>query len=124
VGEQHLSPDGRMAVGHGRRGPRALVTLAMRLRSSHLAMVVAVALLLLAVAGLVHTSKQEKALSAAAPAVDHFRSVAPKPSGRERCMRKCAAIQKGYIHKDERRLGGIERPQVEPEFCNCVGHPG
>ena len=96
----------------------------MRLKSSQLAIIVAIALLLLALAALVRMDMQEKALSAAAPTADHLRSIAPKPSGRQRCMRKCAAIQKGYVYGDEQRWGGTGSSQVEPEFCTCVGHPG
>ena len=96
--------------------------LMMRLRSSHLLIVVAIALLVLAVAGFVQTSKPEPVREhpAAAATMSRLRSVAPKAVGRERCMQRCAAIHKGYVYGAEQHLGGVGSPVVQPEVCSCV----
>lgn len=94
----------------------------MRLRSSHLLIVIAIALLLLAVAAFVQTRKREPAREhpGSATATDRFRSAAPKPSGRERCIKKCAALHKGYVYRAEQDLGASGTRRVEPEVCTCV----
>src|SRR5262249_2400902 len=87
----------------------------MRLRSSHLAIALTAALLLFAVSFLVYTNRQANGLCDPRPLAE---------SGKERCMRKCAGIQKGYVYRGAQRGSGAVSRAAEPEFCTCVGHPG
>lgn len=99
--------------------PRVLM---MRLRASHLLIVGAIALVVLAMAAFVQTSKQEPAREhpAGTTRLSRLGSVAPKLAGRERCMRKCALVQKGYLYAAEQHRGGPETPIVQPEVCTCI----
>ena len=84
---------------------------------------VAVVLLLLAAALLVRVASRKPgpdpppAASIAAPPSP---SSARVSSGRERCMRKCAAQQLGYVYGAEQRAAGPGRPIVQPETCTCM----
>ena len=49
-----------------------------------------------------------------------LRSTTPVPSGRERCMRKCAAQHLGYIYGAEQRAEGLGTRVVQPETCTCI----
>jgi hypothetical protein len=92
----------------------------MRLNSSHLLVIAAIGLLLLAVAGVVYMDQREQAREQRAKAAERLRSATPRPSGRERCMQKCAAVHKGYIYRAEQRVEASERSQVVPEVCRCL----
>jgi len=89
----------------------------MRFRSSHLIIVAAIALLLLGAAAVFYFSQQEQGREQRAKAAERLR---PVPDGRERCMQKCAALQKGYIYRAQQRVEGPEGSQVKPELCRCV----
>ena len=93
----------------------------MRLRSTHLLVIATIALLLLAVAGVVYMDRREQARAQRAKATERARSSTPAPSGRERCMRKCAAAQKGYIYRAEQRVEAAGRSRIVPEACRCIG---
>jgi len=93
----------------------------MRLRSSHLLAVAAIALLLLAVAGVVYMDQRDQARAQRAKGAERTRSAAPGPSGRERCMQKCAAAKKGYIYRAEQRVEEAGRLRIVPEACRCLG---
>jgi hypothetical protein len=92
----------------------------MQLRSTHLLVIAAIALLLLAVAGVVYLDQREQARTQRAKG-EGTRSTTPAPSGRERCMRKCAAAQQGYIYRAEQRVEEAGRWRVVPEACRCIG---
>jgi len=84
---------------------------------------VAVVLLLLAAALFVRVAGN-KAVSnppaAASPAAPQSRSTISVPSGRERCMRKCAAQHLGYVYGAEQRTEAAGRRIVQPETCTCM----
>jgi hypothetical protein len=94
----------------------------MRLTSLHLLLLGAIALLLLAAVAFVQLSKRQPAreLSSTATAADQVRSATLRPSGRQRCMRKCAVFHKGYVYRPEQYPQGPASVGVEPEFCGCV----
>jgi len=93
----------------------------MRLRSSHLLAVAAIALLLLAVAGVVYMDQRDQARAQRAKGAERTRAATPAPSGRERCMQKCAAVHKGYIYRAEQRVEDAGRSRIVPEACRCLG---
>jgi hypothetical protein len=66
------------------------------------------------------TSKREHAREHPATVSDRSRSAAPESSGRQRCMRKCAAIHKGYVYRAAQHLEGSASGQIEPEVCSCI----
>jgi hypothetical protein len=76
--------------------------------------------LLVAAVGLVQMSKRARAQEHPATATYEVQSATSKPSGKRRCMRKCAVIHKGYVYRPEQRLQGAGSAGVEPEFCSCV----
>lgn len=92
----------------------------MRFKSSHLLVVAAIALFLLAIAGVVYMDQREQAREQRTKAAERARSAAPPPSGRERCMQKCAAVHKGYIYRAEQRIEESGRSRVVPEACRCL----
>ena len=92
----------------------------MRLRSTHLLVIAGIALLLLAVAGMVYMDQREQARAQRTKAGERARATTSGPSGRERCMQKCAAQRKGYIYRAEQRVEGAGRSQVAPEVCRCL----
>jgi len=85
---------------------------------------VAVVLLLLAVALLVRVGGRRPGPDAPPPAASIAAPVSPSSarvsSGRERCMRKCAAQHLGYIYGAEQRAEGSEGRIVQPETCTCM----
>ncbi len=109
------SVSGNSAYDEGKQAP-------MRINLLHLLILGAIALLLVATVGLVRMSKREQAREhpATATATYPVQSATPKPSGKRRCMRKCAAIHKGYVYRPEQRLQSAGSAGVEPEFCSCV----
>lgn len=100
----------------------AVRLLTMRLRPSHLLILAAILLLLLAVAGLLQARKwgqaREDHPSATAP--ERLRALQPGAAGRERCKQKCSALHKGYVYRAQQNLESSGSPHVEPEFCGCV----
>jgi len=94
----------------------------MRLTSLHLLLLGAIALLLLAAVILVQVNKRQQARehSATATAADQMPFATLRPSGKERCMRKCAVVHKGYVYRPEQHLQGAASASAEPEFCGCV----
>jgi hypothetical protein len=93
----------------------------MQLRSTHLLVIAGIALLLLAVAGVVYMDQREQARAQRAKAGERARSATSGPSGRERCMQKCAAVHKGYIYRAEQRVEDAGRSRIVPEACRCLG---
>jgi hypothetical protein len=91
----------------------------MQLKSSHVLVVAAIALLVLGVTGVVYLDQRDQAREQRAKA-ERVRAATPRPSGRERCMQKCAAVKKGYIYRAEQRVEGAGRSQVVPEACRCL----
>jgi hypothetical protein len=90
-------------------------------RSTHLLVIAGIALLLLAVAGVVYMDQREQARAQRAKGAERTRSATPGPSGRERCMQKCAAAKKGYIYRAEQRVEEAGRSRIVPEACRCLG---
>jgi hypothetical protein len=93
-----------------------------RLRSSHLLILGAAVLFVLAVAVSFRPSEPDQPFEArdAPTTKDRAVSATSKALGRKRCARKCAAVQKGYIYKAEEKLQGMRGPQFDPEVCTCV----
>ena len=84
---------------------------------------VAIVLLLLAAALFVRIAGRKPGPDpppAASTTAPLSRSTAPAPSGRERCMRKCAARHLGYIYGPEQRAEGPGGRIVQPETCTCM----
>ena len=94
----------------------------MRFRATHLLIVAVIGLFLLAAVGFLYMSKRGPIPEqpGARVGTERPRSQVSTPSGRERCMKKCAAIHKGYVYRAEQEVGRSENRHVEPEVCNCV----
>ena len=92
-----------------------------RLKSFHLLILAAIALLALAVAVSFRTSKPEQAFELRVVPTTKNRAVSgtPKALGRKHCEHKCAVVHKGYIYSAEQELQGGRGPQFEPEVCTC-----
>ena len=83
---------------------------------------VAIVLLLLAAALFVRSAGRKTGANppATSTKASPLRSTVPAPSGRERCMRKCAAQRLGYVYGAEQRAGSEAGPIVQPETCTCM----
>src|SRR5262245_26703344 len=84
---------------------------------------VAIVLLLLAAALFVRSAGRKPGTDpprSANTMVAPSRSTTPALSGRERCMRTCAAQRLGYVYGAEQRAGGQGSPLVQPETCTCM----
>jgi hypothetical protein len=92
-----------------------------RLRSLHLLILAAIALLVLAMAVSFRPRipKQEFELRVVPTTKDRTVSMTPKALGRKHCERKCAAVRKGYIYRGEQELQGLRGSQFDPEVCTC-----
>ena len=93
----------------------------MRLTWLHLLLLGAIGLLLLGAVVFVQVGKRQYAREHSPPAavVNQGPSATLRPSGRERCMRKCAVIQKGYVYRPEPPQSAASA-HSEPAFCACV----
>jgi hypothetical protein len=94
----------------------------LRLTPTHRLILISIALLVIGAVGLVHMRQrgQAQGVPAAATATGGARSATLKPPGRERCMRKCAVIHKGYVYRAEQQPQRAGSANVEPEFCACI----
>jgi hypothetical protein len=93
----------------------------MRLKSSHLLIVAVIALFLVGIAVFIKSRpEQARDHATTAAGAERLRSATPGSSGRERCMKKCAAIHRGYVYRAEQDVGAAGSRYVEPEVCTCV----
>jgi hypothetical protein len=92
-----------------------------RLRSFHLLILAAIALLVFAMAVSFRPGipKQEFELRVVPTTKDRAGSSTPKALGRKHCERKCAAVRKGYIYRAQQELQGLRGSQFDPEVCTC-----
>jgi hypothetical protein len=92
-----------------------------RLRSFHLLILAAIALLVLAMAVSFRPSKPEQAFELRVVPTTKNRAVSatPKALGRKHCERKCEALGRGYIYRAEQELQGLRGPQFDSEVCTC-----
>jgi hypothetical protein len=86
-----------------------------------LLVIAGIVLLALAVAGVVYMDRRDQAGEQRAKRGERARSAAPAPSGRERCMQKCAAAKQGYIYRAAQRVEEAGRSRIVPEACRCIG---